>query len=47
MYKLLINSETMTPTDTPSLEHHAAMLHELEANLERLAERLHRLEHAQ
>jgi hypothetical protein len=36
----------MTPTDTPSLEHPASMLRELEANLERLAERLNRLEHA-
>jgi hypothetical protein len=46
MYRLLINSETMTPTNTPSLEHLVAMLHELEANLECLAERLNRLEHA-
>jgi ubiquinone biosynthesis protein UbiJ len=35
-----------TQTDTPSLEHLAAMLHELEANIERLAERLNRLERA-
>jgi hypothetical protein len=47
MYKLLINSETMAPTDTPSPERLEFLLHELEANLERLAERLSRLERAQ
>jgi hypothetical protein len=37
----------MTPINTSSLEQLESMLHELETNLERLAERLIRIEHAQ
>jgi ubiquinone biosynthesis protein UbiJ len=36
----------MTLSDVPTLERLAAMVRELEADLERLAERLNRLEHS-